>query len=277
MQLMPRYDGPSVIDVSAFVADPSVPVIRQRDRLAVALSQLSPEEWAAPSRCAGWSVQDVAEHLVTVNQFWVLSISAGIRDEPTRFLESFDPVTVPAALVESARGEAAATTLEKLTVSNAEFRALLDSMSERDWTKSAEAPPGHLAMEAVCAHALWDAWIHERDVLLPLGRDQQIERDEVVTALVYAASLGPAFYLNTGGESSGSLSVQASDPDVEFTVDVSHQVKVRPGAGTDRTAVIKGDAVDLVESFSTRAPLPLLAEDHRWLVDGLQQAFGAVG
>jgi uncharacterized protein (TIGR03083 family) len=277
VELTPRYDGPAVIDVDALVSDPSAVVMRQRNRLAGALSQLSSEEWATPSRCEGWSVQDVAEHLAGVNQFWLLSIGAGLRGEPTRLLASFDPVTVPAAMVERARGASPATTLEKLAANNADLNALLGSMSESDWAKPAEAPPGHIAVRAVCAHALWDAWIHERDVLLPLGHDQQIEPDEVATALAYAAALGPAFYLNTGQALSGSLAVQARHPDLAFTLDVCDQVTVRLGARTDATALVEGDAVDLLESFSCRAPYPLVADDHRWLVDGLHRAFGAVG
>jgi uncharacterized protein (TIGR03083 family) len=277
VQLTPRYDGPAVIEVAALVADPSEPVIRQRNRLTGALAQLSPEEWASPSRCERWSVQDVAEHLAGVNQFWLLSIGAGLRREPTRLLRSFDPVKVPAAMVESARGAAPAATLEKLAASNAELASLLGSMSDSDWAKAAEAPPGHIAVRAVCAHALWDAWIHERDVLLPLGRDQQIEPDEVTTALIYAAALGPSFYLSSGQARSGSLAVQVCRPDLSFTVEVGHQATVRVGASTDATAVVAGEAVDLLEGLSGRAPYPQVADDHRWLVDGLHRAFDPAG
>jgi hypothetical protein len=129
----------------------------------------------------------------------------------------------------------------------------------------------------VCAHALWDAWIHERDVLLPLGRDQPIEPDEVTSALVYAATLGPAFYLTIGPTRSGSLAVQACRPDVAFTVEVGHQVTVRLGALTHATAVVEGGAVDLLEGFSCRVPLPHVADDHHWLVDGLHEVFDAAG
>jgi uncharacterized protein (TIGR03083 family) len=277
MRLTPRYDGSAVIDVAALVADPSEAVIRQRNRLTGALAQLSSDEWSSPSRCEGWSVQDVAEHLAGVNQFWLLSIDAGLRGEPSRLLASFDPMTVPAAMVESARGAAPATTLEKLSASNAELAALLGSLSQSDWAKAAEAPPGHIAVRAVCAHALWDSWIHERDVLLPLQRDQQIQRDEVVTALVYAAALGPAFYLTIGHPSSGSLAVHARHPDLDFTVEVGDEVRVRLGAVTDATAVVEGNAVDLLEGFSCRAPHPHVADDHRWLVDGLHKVFDAAG
>lgn len=46
---------------------------------------------------------------------------------------------------------------------------LLGSLEAVDWEALAEAPPGHITVSAVTHHALWDSWIHERDVLLPLG------------------------------------------------------------------------------------------------------------
>lgn len=276
MQFAPRYDGQAVIDVTPFVRDPASAVIRQRDRLAGELSEISPGEWATPSRCAGWSVQDVVEHLAGVNQFWLLSIRAGLGGEPTRLLASFDPVAVPAAMVEAARGAPPAASLEKLSASNAELATLVRSLSDRERAMPAEAPPGHIAIGAVCAHALWDAWIHERDVLLPLGRHQQIEPDEVAIAMAYVAALGPAFYVNAGMARPGSLSVQAKDPNQTFIVDVGDRVCVRAGDGAEATVVVEGDAVALVEALSCRLPQPAVIDEHRWLVDGLRRAFGSV-
>lgn len=45
-------------------------ITEERTRLAAELERLSPEEWAAPSLCAGWSVQVVAAHL---NAPWAVS------------------------------------------------------------------------------------------------------------------------------------------------------------------------------------------------------------
>ena len=288
MEISPRYEGPAVIDITAVAGDPSAAVIRQRDRLATELSDLSPAQWTTPSRCVGWTVQDVAEHLASVNRFWTASVGAGVQGEPTRFLASFDPVTVPAALVEGARGAPPEATLDELTATSAELATLLRSLSADDWAKAAEAPPGHITIAAVGAHALWDAWIHERDVLLPLGREQQIEPDELSIALPYAAALGPAFHLIAGRTATGSLTVQAHRPEVSFTVDVADQVRVRPGTAAaavttaDAAAraegpVFEGEAVDLLEGFSVRGPLPPVGDDHRWLVDGLSRAFGSAG
>jgi uncharacterized protein (TIGR03083 family) len=147
VQISPRYSGPPAVDVSAtIVPDPVVPLIRQRERLARELSGLTDEQWRLASRCAGWTVQDVAEHIAGVNAFWALSIEAGLRGEPTRYLVDFDPVAVPAAMVQAARGDTPAVTLDRLITTNAALESLLDSLAESDWSMRAEAPPGHITI-----------------------------------------------------------------------------------------------------------------------------------
>jgi hypothetical protein len=71
--------------------------------------------------------------------------------------------------------------------------------------------------------------------------------------------------------------VETHHPDLALTVEVGDQVKVRRGAQPDATACIKGEAVDLLEGFSCRGPLPQVAINHRWLVDGLHQVFDVSG
>ena len=178
MRITPRYDGAALINVDAVVRSPSTALVRQRARLAQSLRGLSTEEWNTPSRCGGWTIQDVVEHLVGVNRFWSLSIQAGLRGEPTRLLASFDPVRVPAAMVEAARGASASATLDSFQATNAELGTLVGSLTDADWDQLAEAPPGHVAIRAVALHALWDSWVHERDILVPLSRQQAVEFDE---------------------------------------------------------------------------------------------------
>src|SRR4051794_31151292 len=103
MQLTPRYDGPNVLRIDLPLGDVSVPLIRQRRRLAETLAGLSDEQWATGSRCEGWSVQDVVAHLLGTNQFWAASMASALGGRPTRFLATFDPVKTPAAMVEPMR------------------------------------------------------------------------------------------------------------------------------------------------------------------------------
>lgn len=272
MRPTPRYDGPPVIDLSD-LGFGVAPMIRQRARLTQELSDLSADDWAAASRCEGWSVQDVAEHLVGVNQFWLMSIRAGLRGEPTRLLVTFDPVAVPAAMVEAARGAPPEATLEKLAATNAELADLVGSASATDLDKPAEAPPGHLPITTVCAHALWDAWVHERDMLAPLRHEPPVEPDEVAMALAYVSALGPACYVNAGESRPASLAVKARDPAVELSVHVSRDVLVRSGTNGASAVAVEGSAAELVEMLSCRRPQPEVDETHRWLVDGLSKLF----
>src|SRR5580700_2681396 len=103
MRLSPVYGEHPVLRIDSIVTDAATPLLRQRDRLGNLLSELSPDQWATASRCDGWSVQDVVNHLVTVNQFWTLSIQSGAAGTPTRYLADFDPVETPAQLVSSVR------------------------------------------------------------------------------------------------------------------------------------------------------------------------------
>ena len=82
MLLTPRYDEPFFLQLDLPLGDPALLLVRQRRRLAALLGELDDEQWAAPSRCAEWSVQDVVAHLVSVNQFWAFSIGAALGGEP---------------------------------------------------------------------------------------------------------------------------------------------------------------------------------------------------
>lgn len=146
------------------------------------------------------------------------------------------------------------------------------------WAAIAEAPPGHLALRAVVAHALWDGWIHERDILVPAGIEPDEEVDEVALSLRYAAALGPAFGLTTGMGRRGTLGVECvtrnGDTD-RFRIDVGDEVVVSDATVEQGTALLRGSAVDLVDGLSLRTELHHdLDGADRWLVAGLDEAFG---
>lgn len=274
MQLTPRYDGPDVLRIEVEVGDPSVPMVRQRRRLASALAALPDDAWSVASRCEGWSVRDVIAHLVGTNQYWTISITSALAGSPTRFLESFDPVATPAAMVESVRAKSAAEVLQEYVDSTDALAAAVDGLGADAWSVRGEAPPGHIELRAVVLHALWDAWTHERDVLLPLGDAQALEADEVRSCLVYAAAIGPALLAAQGSDRRGVLAVSAREPDVSLVVEAGECVVVREGIAADADAVLEGSAVELIEGLTLRAPLSCdVVPDSEWLLGGLAQAF----
>lgn len=272
MLLTPRYGDSPILAVDVR-APGEHPLIGQRRRLEGVLAQLSEEEWLHPSRCEGWTVQDVVTHLVSTNGFWALSIQAGVAGEPTRFLAAFDPVASPAQHVDQVQGTPVRETLEQLSSSTAALAAVVEGLAEADWDSLAEAPPGHLPVWLVADHALWDCWVHERDILLPLGRTAVADPGEVLTCLRYSAALGRAFEVCGGRAEPSVVTLEVHDPQARVVVTTdAERVRVHDDPAPDALRG-EGDAIELLEMLSARdvgVPVP---EAVRALTAGLEVVF----
>jgi uncharacterized protein (TIGR03083 family) len=276
MLLSPRYEGPPILSIAGEPDDQVAPVVRQRRRLEAMLVNLSEHDWVSASRCAGWTVQDVVAHIVGVNRFWHASLLAGLAGAPTRILAGFDPATTPPLLVAPMRALTPRELLDQFVSSNDAFLAIVAELDNSGWALLAESPAGHVPIRLLACHALWDCWVHERDIALPLGLNPATEPDEVGSCLRYAAALSPALSIGSGQTFADVFAVEASDPDVCFVLDVTDSVAVHDGTTPRDAPCLRGDAVTLVESLSIRRPLPSSAPPE-WvkLLGGLADVFDA--
>jgi uncharacterized protein (TIGR03083 family) len=274
MKISPRYDGPPLIWIDGAPDDQLAPVVRQRRRMETMLAALGADDWKAPSRCAGWTVQDVISHIIGVNAFWELSVREGLAGTPTRYLVGFDPAATPAQMVGAMQTLTAEEVFDQFVASNDGFLGVLSGLDADGWLTLAETPPGHLPIRLLASHAVWDTWVHERDIALPLGITPPVEADEVLASMRYAAALSPGFILSEGRDCRGSFAVEVIDLETSFTLDVGESVAVHDGALPTGAPRLRGDSVELVEALSIRAPLPdsAPAEWHELLV-GLATAF----
>ena len=273
MIVTPRYGEPPVLDGERFIGDPSLPLIRQRRRLAGILATLDAEQWAMPSRCELWPVRDVVAHLMGINQLWLLSIAGGRTGRPTRLFDSFDPVTTPCLLLDDVRDWSPSAVLDGFAETTESLADMVGDMEPDEWSLTGESPLGHVSLHLVAVHALWDSWIHERDVLLPLGLAPVEEPDEVLACLAYAAAIGPALLATNGSTRRRTMTVNATSPIVQLSVDAGERVVVRDTTTPDGV-VLTGRAVDLIEGFSFRVPLDAdIDADDLWLFGGLESAF----
>ncbi|MET0904181.1 MAG: maleylpyruvate isomerase N-terminal domain-containing protein [Acidimicrobiales bacterium] len=273
MLLTPRYDAPPIIAVEPRLAGPH-PVVQQRRRLEALLDGLRDDEWRQPSRCDAWSVQDVITHLVSTNRFWALSITQALAGEPTRFLASFDPVASPAQLVDTTRGTPPADTLAAFRASNAEMLDAIEALDDNGWDSVGEAPPGHVPVWLVADHALWDCWVHERDIVLPLGRPPVEDAHEIITCLRYAAGLGQAFEVSSGGGIGGTAVLEVTDPDARIVVSATaEQVRVHDGdapAGAHEARLAAVPALEMLSRREAGEPVP---DAIAWLAAGVAVVF----
>jgi uncharacterized protein (TIGR03083 family) len=274
MRLSPRYDGPALIAIDGSPDDQLTPMTRQRRRFEDMLRGLDDDAWRAPSRCDEWSVQDVASHLVGVDHFWRMSIEAGLGGAPTRVLTDFDPAATPTLLIASMRALPPEEVLQQLATAVDGLLTTIAALDADQWQMPAESPPGHVPIRVLAFHALWDCWIHERDVALPLGLTPPVEPDEVASALRYASALGPGFLLAGGRDIAGAYGVAATDPEVRFWLEIDESVSIHDGAAPEGAPCLCGNAVELTEALSIRGPLPddTPGEWHELLV-GLATAF----
>ena len=271
MLIQPRYDGPPVIVLDGAIDDQRDTLIRQRRRMVDELASRTDEEWRTPSRCEGWTAKDVVAHLGTTNDFWRLSIEAGLAGAPSRLLVGFDPKLTPAALVEAVRALSPAETFERFATSTSSLCDAVDALDVTGWATIAEAPPGHVPIRVMAHHAVWDAWVHERDILLPLAAAPAEEADEIISCLRYAAALGPSFAALSDADRRGVLAIDVSDPDAHVVVEqAGGAVAVRAGEAPSGAAVLRGRAVDVLEMLSIRVPFDqAIPDDARWMVQGL--------
>ena len=277
MNLVPRYDNPPIITIDGAPGSQLAPTVRQRRRFESLLASLDDDQWSAPTRCKGWDVADLVAHLISVNAFWALSIAQGLAGRPTRYLEEFDPVVTPGQLVAEARGTPPHELLDNLVASNDRLLSLVEPLDDLGWSQPAECPVGHLPVRLVLQHGLWDGWIHERDVALPLGLPVTVEPDEVISTLVYASALSPAIALNRGESLRGEFALTTNSPPSRWLVVVAGRVEVRQGGTASAAPSLDGAAVDLAEALSLRSPLPSEASDgwRHLLGGGLAVAFHA--
>ncbi len=276
MKLSPRYDGPSILSFDGRADDQLAPVTRQRRRMETMLGTLADDEWQSPTRCEGWTIQDVISHLVTVNSFWETSVTAGLGGEPTRFLATFDPAAHPALMVDGMRALSPQEVFDQFVATNDKFLGAVAALDEAGWSTLAETPAGHVPIRLLAAHALWDSWVHERDIAVPFGLTPEVEPDEVRSCLRYAAALGPALALTRGAPLAGEFAVVAGEPATNFVLEVGESVAVRDREATADAPCLRGGGVELVEALSIRAPLPADAPEAWYRVlEGLATTFDA--
>jgi uncharacterized protein (TIGR03083 family) len=276
MMLAPRYDGPTVLTIGGAADDQAVPFDRQRRRMIAMLAGLTDGQWAAASRCEGWSARDVVAHLVDVNKFWHGSIAAGLAGTPTRVLAGFDPAATPPMLVDWMSALGCAEVFEQFVATSATLLDDIAGLTPDQWSMPAESPVGHVSIRLLVQHGLWDCWVHERDIALPLGIATAEEPDEVASCLRYAAAVSPALGIGLGHSSPTTVAVEATDPSIRFVVRVDESVAITDD-GADDVPCLRGRAVDLVEALSLRGPMPS-STPAEWtrLLGGLQSAFDAV-
>jgi uncharacterized protein (TIGR03083 family) len=135
----------------------------EREDLLELLERLTPDQWRAPSLCAGWSVRDVVAHVLSYEEL-------GPRQLAERFARGLFLVDrVNAVGLQDYAARTPAQLVELLR---------------------AHLTPSGLTAGMGGAIALTDGLIHQQDIRRPLGESRNIPADRLVPAL-RTALFGP--------------------------------------------------------------------------------------
>jgi uncharacterized protein (TIGR03083 family) len=135
------------------------------DGLCAGLAQ---EQWALPTECPGWSVQDQVSHLV--------GSECRILGRPAPAHEPADTAHVRnevgqgnEVLVDYRRQFSGADVLAEFREITAERMGVLRGMSEADFAVETPNPLGSGPYTDLLAVRIYDAWVHEQDIRRALG------------------------------------------------------------------------------------------------------------
>lgn len=123
------------------------------------LVTLSDEEWKQPSRCEGWTVADVAAHVV-----------GQLTDVVTGKLEGLGTPEVTIREVEERRGKSQAELADELAQSGKLGADIAASFDDAAW--NGPIPTGGPGTLGSGIEALWaDAYVHADDIRSAIGRE----------------------------------------------------------------------------------------------------------
>ncbi len=175
---------------------------------AALLRSLSTEQWQTPSRCEGWTVGDVAGHVV-----------GQLSDVSQLRLEGLGTPEVTGRQVEERRGRSPDALADELAASAETASALAVAFDDDAW--SAPGPPGTPGTLGQGLESLWfDTYLHADDIRAAIDQPT-VTGDGVLASVSHIAQIltdqgwGPATLRLDGLEEfpvSGGGMVVAADP-----------------------------------------------------------------
>ncbi len=212
----------------------------QHAELAGLLADLG-QGWAAPSRCAGWSVSDVVLHLTQTDEMALASLEGHLPEHVQHNAASWGTASsvddAAGLLVDAERGAPADVVHRRWLASAEGLRAALASRDPHDrvtWVA------GELAVRTLATTRLAECWIHTHDVAVALHADLPIpHRIHHIARLAWRTL--PYAFAQAGRPAPGPVTFELSSPTGDTWT-------FGDGSGT----VVRGSAFELCEVAGQR-------------------------
>ncbi len=189
----------------------------ESEQLTEYLQSLSPDDWARPSACDGWTIADVAAHLTGGAQFYTGIISRGLEGQATppdgfAFLFGAAPEVMSAANAEAAvayRKDVEDGLLEKFRAADELMNQTFARLSINDWETPCYHPVSVMPAWMVLSLRMFELAVHGWDIRSRFQPDAALPAEslamsmDIVTAVCHyffkPAASGPADIGAAGG------------------------------------------------------------------------------
>ncbi|MFI0351910.1 maleylpyruvate isomerase family mycothiol-dependent enzyme [Actinomadura sp. 9N407] len=224
----------------------NIAAFEQTLRSTIALGEaFSPEDWKRPTDCPGWSVQDVAAHLVGTELLLLGEDPAAghvMAEEPPHVRNDLGRLVEPG--VDARRGRPGADVL-------AELRDVLDrrlaALGETDSEQPTVAPTGRMVpYREFMVFRAFDCYIHEHDIRRAVGRPGNLDAPAAFCARTIMESGLPMIVgKRSGAGTNRTVVFEVSEP-VPFTsrIRIGEDGRARPDSGSGAVSV-SGDVADV--------------------------------
>lgn len=137
-------------------------LLQELDRFEELVRSLSPEDWKRPTRCEGWTVGDVARHVV-----------GGMADVVAGRLDGLGSPEVTEREVAERAGRSPAEVADECAEVRKAAAGMLPLFDDAAW--AGPSPGGFDGTLGDGVEALWyDAWLHADDIRAALGRPTEL-------------------------------------------------------------------------------------------------------
>lgn len=170
-------------------------------RLIDTWSAFTSSQWAHQSRNAKWTVHHTVRHVADAME----RVTSAVHGDPLLDVDGFDPLSTPEAWLASSDDESSIATIDRFAAASTRFRrGVSDRLACGDDSRD-RTVYGTAHWTVNVAHVLWDSWLHERDVLLPLGQPALSSEEEQRLVSLYGVLMALAPSMLSGQSLSSTV------------------------------------------------------------------------
>jgi uncharacterized protein (TIGR03083 family) len=241
------------------------------DSLSEVCHELSGNEWALPTECPGWSVQDQLSHLIGIERL-LMGQEPPEWDEPLGDHVKNDFASMNEKWIAARRSQPGPAVLKEFNEVTALRLAALGGLSEEEWAKVGFSPTGQVPYAEFMRVRVFDSWVHEQDVRLALDRPGGTGGRASATALGQVQAAMPFVVGKKAGAPEGTVvrfSVSGAGDDArlfDIAVVDGRAKQLPPGGTPNVTLTMSG--VDFTRLGCGRAGYAELEAAGKVVVEG---------